>query len=113
MKNLVEVGHEYVVADMLEPAEADLPVLFLILVVLPLVTYVLLGKWSEAAEKKARIIMLAELAAEEALRVDDVPPVNVTPTVSPPKNAFHECAKCFALATTRCSKCKSVRYWYA
>ena len=112
MKNLVEVGHEYVVADMLEPAEADLPVLFLILVVLPLVTYVLLGKWSEAAEKKARIIMLAELAAEEALRVADVPPVNVTPSVSHVKVAFHECAKCSAPATTRCSKCKSVRYWY-
>ena len=113
MKKSVEFGHEYVVVDMLEPREADLPVLFLVLVVLPLVTYILLGKWSEAAEKKARISMLAQLAAEEALTADDVPPVNVTPSVPPPKIAFHVCAKCFAPAATRCSKCKSVRYWYS
>lgn len=116
MKNLVEVGHEYVVADMLEPREADLPVLILVLVVLPLVTYFLLGIWSETAKKKARISMLAQLAAEEAHRVDDVsvPSVSITPItpiVPPPKIAFYECAKCFAPATTRCSKCKSVRYW--
>lgn len=106
----MQVGHEYVVVDMLELREADLPLLLLVLVALPLVTYVLLGKWSEAAEKKAKINLLAQLAAEEALRVEDVPAVIVMPTAPSPKIAFHECAKCFAPATTRCSKCKSVRY---
>ncbi|ONK81132.1 uncharacterized protein A4U43_C01F25640 [Asparagus officinalis] len=103
---------------MLEPREADLPVLFLVLVVLPLVTYILLGIWSETAKKKMRISTLAQLAAEEASRVDDVPlpvivpvpSVNVMPPVPSSRIAFHECAKCFAPATTRCSKCKSVRY---
>ncbi|KAL9437928.1 hypothetical protein AB3S75_023740 [Citrus x aurantiifolia] len=80
---------------MLEPREADVPVLFLVLVVLPLVAYVLLGKWSEAAKKRERISLLAQLAAEDALRVEAVPSL---------------CARCFAPATTRCSRCKSVRY---
>lgn len=116
--------------DMLEPREADVPVLFLVLVVLPLVAYVLLGKWSEAAKKRERISLLAQLAAEEALRVEAVPSVSVSPLVptsinefnvptlknefpaSTSKNGFQLCARCFAPATTRCSRCKSVRYWY-
>ncbi|KAG9448025.1 hypothetical protein H6P81_014153 [Aristolochia fimbriata] len=97
---------------MLEPKEADLPVLFLFLVVLPLVTYFLLGKWNESSKKNARISMLAQLAAEEALRVEAMATACVIPPVvrSPSKSGFHECARCLAPATTRCSRCKSVRY---
>lgn len=133
------VGHEFVGEDMLEPREADVPVLFLVLVVLPLVAYVLLGKWSETAKKRERISLLSQLAAEEALRVEAVPSVSVSPLVPTSINEFHAstsknefnvpalknefpastsksgfqlCARCFAPATTRCSRCKSVRYWY-
>lgn len=95
---------------MLEPREADIPALFLFLVVLPLLIYILLGKWSEAAKKKERISLLAQLAAEEALRAEAMAAASVIPIVSSPQNGVHECARCFAPATTRCSRCKSTRY---
>ncbi|KAJ6793696.1 putative ubiquitin carboxyl-terminal hydrolase 15 [Iris pallida] len=95
---------------MLEPREADLPVLFLVLIVLPLVTYILLGKWSEAAKKKARISKLAQLASEDSFGVEPVSFPDAIPVAASPKVGFHECAKCFAPATTRCSRCKSFRY---
>lgn len=97
---------------MLEPREADLPALFLVLVVLPLVTYILLGKWNEAAKKKEKISMLVQLAAEEAHHAEAMTAVSVIPVASSSKIGFHECARCFGPATTRCSRCKSVRYWY-
>lgn len=109
---------------MLEPREADIPALFLVLVVLPLVAYILLGKWSEATKKRERISLLAHLAAEEALRAEAMAVADVIPLAAPiknvpftknvgsTKNGFHACARCFGLATTRCSRCKSVRYWY-
>ncbi|KAA8526691.1 hypothetical protein F0562_008106 [Nyssa sinensis] len=95
---------------MLEPRETDLPALFVVLVVLPLVTYILLGKWSAAAKTKERINLLAQLAAEESFRAEAVAAATVIPHVSSSKNGIYECAKCFGPATTRCSRCKSVRY---
>ncbi|KAG1335232.1 putative Ubiquitin carboxyl-terminal hydrolase 15 [Cocos nucifera] len=103
-------GHEYVGGDMLRPREDDIPGLFLFLVVLPLVTYILLGIWKETSKKKARINVLAQFAAEEALRVEAMTSADVIPAGPSPKTGFHECARCFAPATTRCSRCKSVRY---
>lgn len=103
---------------MLQPRETDLPALFLVLVVLPLVAYILLGKWSEVANKKDRISKLAQIAAEEAFRADAMAAATVMPvmpTVQMPlvplsNNGVHECARCYGPATTRCSRCKSVRY---
>ncbi|OVA13464.1 Ubiquitin carboxyl-terminal hydrolases family 2 [Macleaya cordata] len=95
---------------MLEPREADIPALFLVLVVLPLVTYILLGKWNEVAKKKERISLLAQLAAEEALRAEALATASVIPVEISSKTGFHVCARCFGPATTRCSRCKSVRY---
>ncbi|KAJ6301701.1 hypothetical protein OIU77_015920 [Salix suchowensis] len=95
---------------MLEPREADIPVLFLVLVVLPLVAYILLGKWSESAKKRERISLLAQLAAEEACRAEVMATTCVIPPVSSSKNGTQVCARCFSPATTRCSRCKSVRY---
>ncbi|XP_008783949.3 LOW QUALITY PROTEIN: ubiquitin carboxyl-terminal hydrolase 15-like [Phoenix dactylifera] len=95
---------------MLQPREADIPGLFLFLVVLPLVSYILLGIWKETSKKKARISVLAQFAAEEALRVDAMASADVIPDGPSLKTGFHECARCFAPATTRCSRCKSVRY---
>lgn len=97
---------------MLRASEADIAALLLVLVVLPLVTYILLGIWNETSKKKARICMLAQLAAEEALRVEAMASADVIPAGPSLKTVFHECARCFAPATTRCSRCKSVRYWY-
>lgn len=97
---------------MLEPREADIPALFLVLIVFPLVTYILLGKWSEATKKKKRVSVLAQLAAEEAFKAEAMAAASVMPHVSTLKSEDHECARCFGPATTRCSRCKSVRYWY-
>ncbi|KAG4947494.1 hypothetical protein JHK87_043501 [Glycine soja] len=95
---------------MLEPRESDIPVLFLVLVVLPLVAYILLGKWSETTKKRDRINLLAHLAAEEALRAEEMAVADVIPPVSASKNEHHVCARCSAPARTRCSRCKIVRY---
>ncbi|KAG1330302.1 hypothetical protein COCNU_02G002700 [Cocos nucifera] len=103
-------GREYVGGDMLRASEADITALLLVLVVLPLVTYIFLGIWNETSKKKARISMLAQLAAEEALRVEAMASADVIPAGPSLKTGFHECARCFAPATTRCSRCKSVRY---
>lgn len=97
---------------MLEPRQADIPALFLVLVVLPLVAYILLGKWSEATKKRERISLLAQVVAEEALRAETMAAANAVPFMASSKSGFHACARCFAPATTRCSRCKSVRYWY-
>nr|POE49690.1 ubiquitin carboxyl-terminal hydrolase 15 [Quercus suber] len=95
---------------MLEPREADIPVLLLFLVVLPLVAYILLGKWSEVTKKRERISLLAQLAAEEAFKAEAMAVGNAIPLVSSSKSGLHVCARCFAPAKTRCSRCKSVRY---
>lgn len=115
---------------MLEPTEADLPALFGVLVVLPLVVYILLGKWGEATKKRERVSLLAQLAAEETIRTGEMATATVMPLVSSFNNepstiavssfsslsatrsGRHACARCFSPAKTRCSKCKSVRYWY-
>ncbi|ESQ35096.1 hypothetical protein EUTSA_v10006749mg [Eutrema salsugineum] len=55
---------------MLEPKGADIPILFLVLVVLPVVAYILLGKWSDTSLKRGRANLLAQMAAEEALRAE-------------------------------------------
>ncbi|KAK9049991.1 hypothetical protein SSX86_031041 [Deinandra increscens subsp. villosa] len=102
---------------MLQPRETDLPVLFLVLVVLPLVAYILLGKWSEFSRKKIKISELAQIAAEEAFRAEAMATAAVaSPAVIPLvpvinlNNGFHQCARCFGPAKTRCSRCKSARY---
>ncbi|CAH8388932.1 unnamed protein product [Eruca vesicaria subsp. sativa] len=61
---------------MLEPRGADIPLLFLVLVVFPVVAYILLGKWSDSSEKRGRANLLAQMAAEEALRAETEVNVN-------------------------------------
>ncbi|KAK4355321.1 hypothetical protein RND71_024292 [Anisodus tanguticus] len=97
---------------MLEPRETNIPALFLVLVVLPLVSYILLVKWNEAAKKKERVGLLAQRAAEEAFKGEPFPAVSIIPIphVPLPSSAIHQCARCHSPATTRCSQCKSVRY---
>lgn len=96
---------------MLEPREADIPILFLVLVVFPLVAYILLGKWSDSAKKNERITLLAQLAAEEAFKAEAMAVADVVPIVASSKIGTHQCVRCSGRATTRCSRCKSVRYW--
>ncbi|PIN23230.1 Ubiquitin carboxyl-terminal hydrolase [Handroanthus impetiginosus] len=95
---------------MLQPRETDIPALFLVFVVLPLVSYFLLGKWSETARRKERISLIADEAAEESLLVNDMAVGSVMPVVHFPNSGIRQCARCFVPAATRCSQCKSV--WY-
>ncbi|AQK70189.1 Ubiquitin carboxyl-terminal hydrolase 15 [Zea mays] len=107
---------------MLQPREADVPALFLVFIVLPVVAYFLLGRWHDSASKKARASVLAQRAAEEAYREetmacpDIIPPgpsLRTMPYFKPApslRQEYHECATCHAPAKTRCSRCKSVRY---
>lgn len=97
---------------MLEPKETDMPVLFLVFFVLPLVTYFLVGKWSKSAKKKERINLLAQQAAEESFRAEKSTAASVIPVLLLPNNSTHHCARCFGKSTTRCKRCKSVWYWY-
>ncbi|KAF2286318.1 hypothetical protein GH714_013818 [Hevea brasiliensis] len=73
--------------------EADLPVLFLVLVVLPLVAYILHGKWSETTKKREKIDLLAQLTTEEALKAEAMPYATATapaiPFVYPSNNGIH------------------------
>lgn len=94
------------------PRETDIPALFLIFVVLPLVTYFILGKWSEASKRKESLSSIAGGASEEALQVEDMAVGTIMPVVNIPISGIHQCARCFAPAGTRCSQCKSVWYWY-
>ncbi|KAM7268521.1 hypothetical protein ACFE04_010687 [Oxalis oulophora] len=84
---------------MLQPKEADIPALFFFLVVLPLVAYILLGKWSEASKRREKIDLLAHLAAEEALRADKMATAGVIPVVPPPNNGLHHVPAFFSAKT--------------
>ncbi|CAA2982790.1 ubiquitin carboxyl-terminal hydrolase 15 [Olea europaea subsp. europaea] len=95
---------------MIEPRETDIPVLLLVLVVLPLVTYFLLGKWNEAAKNKERISSIAQRAVEEALVVEDMAAASFIPLMPLPNIGSNQCARCYGPAKTRCSGCKSARY---
>lgn len=98
---------------MLEPRESDIPFLFLVLVIIPLVSYFLLGKWSEITKRKEEISLIASGAAVEAPQVNDMAVGSIVPAMHLSNIGTRQCARCLGPATTRCSKCKSVWYWYA
>lgn len=80
----------------------------LALVIALLVGLVILRKWKrDRAAKRAEIRKLLRLAEEEAARVEAEAVVEYTysAAVTP-----HQCAVCFSPTTTRCSRCKAVRY---
>ncbi|KZV50028.1 Ubiquitin-specific protease 15 isoform 1 [Dorcoceras hygrometricum] len=95
---------------MLELTRSDISTSFFVFIVLPLVTYFLLGIWSEASRRKEQINLIAKQATEEALRVEDMAVGNVIPLTSVTNDGRHQCGRCSGPATTRCSQCKSV--WY-
>lgn len=100
-----------------------MPVLFVVFIVLPVIAYFLLGRWHDAVSKKARVSVLAQRAAEETFKVETMATPDVImpgPSLRPmpymrsapsARPEYHECATCYGPAKTRCSRCKSVRYW--
>lgn len=96
---------------MLKPREADIPALFMVLVVLPVIIYIILGKWNDTSKKATKANILAQLAAEESYREEEImASADVLPVVQPWKIDTHVCAKCYAPAKSRCSRCKSIGY---
>uniref|UniRef100_A0A0D9VE78 USP domain-containing protein n=1 Tax=Leersia perrieri TaxID=77586 RepID=A0A0D9VE78_9ORYZ len=104
---------------MLQPRESDVPVVFVVFVVLPVIAYFLLGRWHDAVSKKARVSVLAQRAAEETFKVETMatpdvmlpglslrpmPYLRSAPSARP---EYHECATCHGPAKTRCSRCNS------
>ncbi|XP_020576774.1 ubiquitin carboxyl-terminal hydrolase 15 [Phalaenopsis equestris] len=96
---------------MLKPREADIPALFMVLVVLPVIIYIILGKWNDNSKKVVKVNILAQIAAEESFREEEImASADILPVVPLCKFDTHVCAKCYAPATSRCSRCKSVGY---
>lgn len=80
----------------------------LALVIALLVGFVILRKWKrDRTAKRAEIRKLLRLAEEEAARVEAEAVVEYTysAAVTP-----LQCAVCFSPTTTRCSRCKAVKY---
>ncbi|KAL8518401.1 hypothetical protein ACS0TY_009693 [Phlomoides rotata] len=95
---------------MLAPRESDIPFFLLVFVFVPLVSYFLLGKWSEITKRREEISSIASEAAEEVQPVNDMAVGSIAPVMPLSNTGIHQCARCLRPATTRCSKCKSV--WY-
>ncbi|KAF5180456.1 Ubiquitin carboxyl-terminal hydrolase [Thalictrum thalictroides] len=84
----------------------------------PIISFLIQKKWRIAVEKKEEIMRLVAMASEEAARVEfeattttnnnssDV----VTHYVSSSSSRPFKCAVCYCPTTTRCSRCKLVRY---
>lgn len=85
-------------------------------VVLPLIGFIIRRKWRLAVVRKEEIKRLLVLAAEEAARAELEAAAGYgagagsTFTV-PISTSYHQCAVCYSPTTTRCARCKAVRYW--
>ena len=78
--------------------------------VLPLIGFFIRRKWRLFIAKQAEIKRRLILASEEAARVELEAELGYG-TVSISRN-YHQCAVCYCPTTTRCARCKAVRYWY-
>eukprot|EP01018_Ginkgo_biloba_P000537 Gb_17493 [translate_table: standard] len=89
--------------------ETEIPSVVLALVLAPIVVLMVIMKWKAAKARKAQIRKLLILAAEEADKVEDAAAVEYSYS-STAINRHQQCAVCFSPTTSRCSKCKAVRY---
>ncbi|KAB5568758.1 hypothetical protein DKX38_002551 [Salix brachista] len=87
---------------------SSLVVLVFCVVVIPVGWFVIRCKWLGAVARKEEIKRLMVLAAEEAARAEFEATVSYG-TVQVLKNNY-QCAVCFCSTTTRCARCKAVRY---
>ncbi|XP_041021352.1 ubiquitin carboxyl-terminal hydrolase 16-like [Juglans microcarpa x Juglans regia] len=92
------------------------PSLVLVACVLaPVIGFVIRRKWRLAVARKEEIKRLLVLAAEEAARaeleVSSGYGVGALAACEVPiSTSYHECAVCYSPTTTRCARCKVVRY---
>lgn len=100
-------------------------VVFLVLVVQFVIGFFVRRRWRRSAARKEEMRRLHVMVAaeeEEAAKAEveassasgyasSSSLISGPPLVSAPLQ-YHECAVCFSPTTTRCSRCKSIRYWY-
>ncbi|XP_012067985.1 ubiquitin carboxyl-terminal hydrolase 17 isoform X2 [Jatropha curcas] len=80
----------------------------LLCVVFPVIGFVIRRKWRLSIARQEEIKRLLILASEEAARAELEATVSYV-AVSASKNNY-QCAVCYSPTTTRCSRCKTVRY---
>ncbi|GMH31372.1 hypothetical protein Nepgr_033215 [Nepenthes gracilis] len=77
-------------------------------VVFPAIGFIVHRKWRLAVARREEIKRLLALASEEAARAEVEATINYG--VAPVSSHIHHCAVCFNPTTTRCARCKVVRY---
>ena len=82
----------------------------LVFVVFPVIYLVIRRKWRLSVARKEEINRLLVLSSEEAFRAELEASAGYTYTSITPLG--HQCAVCYSTTTTRCARCKAVRYWY-
>ncbi|KAG6775971.1 hypothetical protein POTOM_019473 [Populus tomentosa] len=87
---------------------SSLVVLVFCVVIIPLGCFIIRCKWRGAVARKEEIKRLLVLAAEEAARAEFEAAASYG-TVPVVTNNY-QCAVCFCPTTTRCARCKAVRY---
>ncbi|KAG8632826.1 hypothetical protein MANES_18G059900v8 [Manihot esculenta] len=80
----------------------------LLCVVFPVIAFIIRRKWLLSVARQEEIKRLLILASEEAARAELEATV-VYGTVSVSRNGY-QCAVCYSPTTTRCARCKAVRY---
>ncbi|KAI3412767.1 uncharacterized protein J3R85_016885 [Psidium guajava] len=74
---------------------------------LPLIGFVIRSKWRRSVERSREIKRLLVLASEEAARAELEASVGYGAFSAP---QGYQCAICYCPTTTRCARCKAVRY---
>ena len=82
----------------------------LVFVVFPVICLVIRRKWRLSVARKEEINRLLVLSSEEAFRAELEATSGYTSLSFTPPG--HQCAVCYSPTTTRCARCKAVRYWY-
>lgn len=96
----------------------------LFLVFIAAIGFFIRRKWLLSVARKAEIKRLLVLAAEEAARAEleasagygysysySHSPADLV-SVAAPISTNYQCAVCYSPTTTRCARCKAIRYWY-
>ncbi|XP_059459905.1 ubiquitin carboxyl-terminal hydrolase 16 [Corylus avellana] len=89
-------------------------VLLFACVVAPVIGFLIRRKWRLAVTRNEEIKRLLALAAEEAARAELEASAGYSASSAssavPISTTYHQCAVCYSPTTTRCSRCKAVRY---
>uniref|UniRef100_A0A2P2L7B5 Ubiquitin carboxyl-terminal hydrolase 17 n=1 Tax=Rhizophora mucronata TaxID=61149 RepID=A0A2P2L7B5_RHIMU len=80
--------------------------------VFPVASLVIRRKWRLSVARTEEVRRLLVLASEEAARAELEATISHAAVSVPVSPNNYQCAVCYCPTTTRCARCKSVRYWY-